>query len=194
MAFEIEYPLGATPLSEEEKEGLIPKHMTHHAELNEWEQLNIYKGEEWAWSRNREILNLAYLKQLHERMFDRTWSWAGTFRHSDKNIGVDWTQISSRIYDLLNDVEYQMEHQSFGMVEIATRFHHRLVFIHPFPNGNGRHSRLMTDLLLHKMGLERFTWGRVNLVNPSDTRNEYIAALQEADRGDYQRLLNFVNS
>ncbi|MDZ4099100.1 MAG: mobile mystery protein B, partial [Methylophilaceae bacterium] len=136
----------------------------------------------------------AYLKQLHEKMFDRTWSWAGTFRYSDKNIGVDWTQISPRIYDLLKDVEYQIEHKSYEMVEIATRFHHRLVLIHPFPNGNGRHSRLMADLLLHRMGLERFTWGRVNLVNQSDTRNEYITALQEADRGDYQRLLKFVNS
>ena len=127
-------------------------------------------------------------------MFGETWSWAGTFRKTDKNIGVDWHHIGVRLRDLLNDVRYQTERAIYPPDEIATRFHHRLVDIHPFPNGNGRHARMMADLLVQKMGQPCFTWGSKSLTETTETRDRYITVLRAADHGEYQPLLAFVRS
>ena len=93
-----------------------------------------------------------------------------------------------------SDVRYQIEHTSYPPDEIAVRFHHRLVAIHPFPNGNGRHARLMADLLVERLGQPRFTWGSRSLVDASTTRQAYIAALQAADARNYAPLLVFSRS
>ena len=187
-----EDPFGATPLEAEERVLLIPKHITLMSELNALEHANILMAEQWA-SRSRFSLTVSYLKKLHQKMFDQTWKWAGQFRKTEKNIGVDAYRIETDLQQLIDDVLYQIENQSFEFDEIATRFHHRLVFIHAFPNGNGRHARLMTDLLLHKHRKERFTWGHSQL-RSSDTpiRQSYIAALRLADAHDFSVLLTFV--
>lgn len=192
MAVNLDYPPGATPLDADELTSLIPGHITTQGELNEWEQLNIVQGEEWARKQRKEILNETFVRQLHKQMFGETWRWAGEFRKSDKNIGVDWLKIGVELKKLLDDVRYQIEHGSFPADEIAVRFHHRLVAIHPFPNGNGRHARLMADLLAERLGQPRFSWGSRNLINASDTRRNYIAALQAADARDYAPLLAFA--
>lgn len=163
MTVDLDYPPGATPLDADELASLIPGHLTTQAELNEWEQLNIQQGDAWARKQRKEILNEAFAKQLHKQMFGETWRWAGTFRKSDKNIGIDWPKISVELRKLLDDVHYQIEHASYPPDEIAVRFHHRLVAIHPFPNGNGRHARLMADLLAERLGQPRFTWGSRSL-------------------------------
>ena len=194
MAVNLVYPPGATPLDAEELACLIPKHITTQGELNEWEQLNILHGEAWARDQRKDILDEAFVRQLHEKMFGETWNWAGTFRKSDKNIGVDWHHIGVRLRDLLNDVRYQIEYGTYPPDEIAARFHHRLVFIHPFPNGNGRHARMMADLLVQKLGQSRFTWGSKSLTETTETRDHYITALRAADNGDYQPLLVFIRS
>lgn len=127
-------------------------------------------------------------------MFGRVWKWAGTYRRTGKNIGVDAYRISMEPRQLLDDVRYWIEHDTYLPDEIAARFHHRLVWIHLFPNGNGRHARTATNLLLKTLGQPRFTWGRKNLVDANETRQAYVDALRKADHHDYEPLLNFVRS
>ncbi len=194
MAINLDFPPGVTPLDGDELASLIPSHITTQGELNEWEQLNIVQGENWARKQRKEILNEAFLRQLHKQMFGETWKWAGDFRKSDKNIGVDWLKIGVELKKLLDDTHFQIEHASYPPDEIAIRFHHRLVAIHSFPNGNGRHARLMADLLIERLGKPRFTWGSHGLVDANDTRKNYIAALQAADRRDIAPLLAFARS
>ncbi len=194
MSVNVDYPAGATPLDADELASLIPGHITSQAELNEWEQLNIVQGDGWARKQRKEMLNEGFLRQLHKQMFGETWRWAGEFRKSDKNIGVDWLKIGVELKKLLDDVRYQIEHGSFVADEIAVRLHHRLVAIHPFPNGNGRHARLLADLVVERLGQPRFSWGSRNLVDASETRQRYIAALQAADARDIAPLLAFARS
>jgi Fic-DOC domain mobile mystery protein B len=191
-----EYPLGATPLDPDEIEGLIPSHITIQSELNEWEAANIVKAETWLFSvsHHGNFLSMEFTKLLHVRMFNDTWKWAGQFRTTERNIGVAPFKITTDLSNLLDDVRYQIINQSFPFDEIAYRFHHRLVAIHPFPNGNGRHARLYTDLLLVKAGQTRFTWGRQKLETEGPVRKQYIHALQNADKHDYAALANFVRS
>ena len=184
----------STPLTEEEREQLIPSYITLKRELNEAEQANILDAENWAFDRKRDVLNERFLTDLHKRMFGRVWRWAGSYRRTQKNVGVDAYRIPVDLRQLIDDCRYWIEHETYSPDEIATRFHHRLVAIHPFPTGNGRHARLATDLLLTKLGQERFSWGKVNLVDASETRDTYINALRAADKHDYGPLLAFVRS
>jgi Fic-DOC domain mobile mystery protein B len=195
MAVNLDYLPGATPLDADELASLIPQHITTQGELNEWEQLNILQGEAWAKKQQRkDLLDEGFVRQLHKQMFNETWKWAGAFRKSDKNIGVDWRQIGVRLRDLFADVRYQIDNDTFAPDEIAVRFHHRLVSIHPFPNGNGRHARLMADLLVVRLNQPRFTWGSKSLVEATIVRDHYIQALQSADQHDYQLLCVFARS
>jgi len=184
----------STPLSPEEREDLIPSYITLRGELNEAEQANILKAENWAFSRKRNVPNMKFLNDLHRRMFGGVWKWAGKFRHSGKNIGVDAYRISNDLRQLIDDCLYWIEHGTYEPDEIAARFHHRLVFIHVYPNGNGRHARLAADLLLVFMGQDRFSWGREGLNDAGETRARYVAALRSADNHDYQPLFSFVRS
>ena len=165
-------------------------------ELNEWEQRNMTDAYSWLdRTRRKDILSEEFIRKLHEEMFGKVWAWAGEYRRTDKNIGVDWTQISVRFRELLNDVRYWIDHETYSPDEIATRFHHRLVQIHLFPNGNGRHARVMTDVLLEKvLKQEPFSWGSGNLFEEGDVRATYIKALRSADGHDYQPLIDFVRS
>jgi Fic-DOC domain mobile mystery protein B len=189
------YAPGATPLSPEELEGLIPEHITTQAELNAWEQQNILDGRDRLARRGPgKLLSDVAIKLVHERMFDKTWRWAGQYRTSGKNIGVDWAQIPERVRVLCDDVQSQLEHGAYPTDELAARFHHRLVAIHPFANGNGRHARQMADLLLQSIGSAPFTWGASDLSDVGEGRDCYLAALRAADAHDYGPLLQFVRS
>ena len=194
MAVNLDYPPGATPLDAHDLASLIPQHITTQGELNEWEQLNILQGEAWARKQRKDTLDEAFVRQLHRQMFGETWRWAGEFRKSDKNIGVDWLKIGVELRQLLDDVRYQIDHATYPPDETAVRFHHRLVAIHPFPNGNGRHARLMADLLVERLNQPRFTWGSRSLVDTTGTRQRYIAVLQAADARDYAPLIAFARS
>lgn len=185
---------GATPLGAEEMEQLIPSYITLRAELNEAEQRNILEAETWAFRRERNVLSEGFLKDLHKRMYGNVWRWAGSFRLTEHNIGIEPYRIAVDLRQLLGDCQYWIENQTCHPDEIALRFSHRLVQIHPFPNGNGRHSRIAADLLLVKLGCKRFTWGRANLVNIDETRDQYITALRAADRHNYGLLKAFVRS
>lgn len=188
------YPIGSTPLQHEELAALIPDHITTQEELNAWEEKNILIAQQWAF-KQKKILSVTFIKKLHAHMFNKTWKWAGEFRQSEKNIGIYWPQISTRIKELCDDVQYQLDHKVFTIDEIAVRFHHRLVFIHSFPNGNGRHARLMADLLIMQQGGIRFSWGmHQDLYKATLIRQQYIESLWLADRGNYSKLLIFARS
>jgi Fic-DOC domain mobile mystery protein B len=185
---------GNTSLEGDEKEGLIPSYITLRSELNEAEQANILEAEEWAFRRVTVVLNAQVLDLVHERMFKRVWKWAGTRRRTGKNIGVEPHRINAELRQLIDDCRYWLEHETYPPDEIAARFHHRLVWIHCYPNGNGRHARLAADLLLKSMGAERFSWGAAGLTDVGETRKKYIAALRAADDHNMKPLLEFVRS
>lgn len=191
-----EYAPGATPLDPDEITGLIPLHITTQGQLNEWEAVNILKAENWLLSTptQKNFLTIDFIKLLHQKMFDDTWKWAGIFRITAKRIGVDQSIITTELKKLLDDVVYQIEKSSYPIDEIAYRFHHRLVLIHPFPNGNGRHARMMTDILLIQAGRPRFTWGKQKLEAQDPVRKQYIDALRNADKRHYAALAAFVRS
>jgi len=184
----------ATPLEVEESAQLIPTYITTRAQLNEAEQINITEADGWAFSRKRDVLGEKFLLNLHKRMFGKVWRWAGTVRKTERNIGVEAYKIGVELRILLDDVRFWIDNNTYSPDEIAVRFHHRLVWIHPFPNGNGRHSRMTADLLAVALGRPRFTWGSANLVEAAETRAAYVSALKAADNHDIELLLAFARS
>ena len=185
----------ATPLTPEETRDLIPAHIAYRSELNEAEQENISHAQEWALGpRRRDLLSEKFVKDLHRRMLGDVWRWAGKFRNSQRNMGIDYWLIPTELRQLLDDAKAWVESRTYPRDEIAVRLHHRLVLIHPFPNGNGRHARLMADLLVMRLGGERFTWGRESLRDPGAARRRYIAALRAADNHDLAPLLEFARA
>jgi Fic-DOC domain mobile mystery protein B len=186
---------GATPIDPDEAAGLIPDWLATKSQLNRLEAENIAAAAAWASSGRADILRSHYVRELHKRMFGEVWAWAGTFRGSDKNIGIPWERVPTALEDLLRNTDHQITHNVFGADELAARFHHRLVFIHCFPNGNGRHARLMTEILLTKrLGRESFTWGEATGGDKKHVRDTYIAALKAADGGDFGALFAFVRT
>jgi Fic-DOC domain mobile mystery protein B len=187
-----EEPDSATPLTPEEMRELIPAHIAYRRELNEAEQENIARAEEWALSRpRRDLLSEKFIKDLHKHMFGDVWRWAGKFRTSQRNIGIDYWLVPTELRQLLDDSQAWIELGTHPADEIAVRLHHRLVHIHPFPNGNGRHARLMADLLVMRLGRERFSWGRESLRDRGAARTRYMEALRAADNHDIALLLAF---
>jgi len=184
----------ATPLSPDERQGLIPSYIALRRELNEAEQRGVLAAEAWAFVRRRPVLDEKFLRTLHKRMFGDVWTWAGSYRRTARNIGVDTWRIPVDLAELLGDTRFRIDHAAYPADEIAARFHHRLVWIHPFPNGNGRHARLASDLLLVSLGRPRFTWGSLGLIAPGATRRAYVESLRAADRHDYEPLMAFVRS
>jgi len=195
MVGEIEYPVGATPLDAEEMEGLKFPHVTTRGELDHLEQANIEAGLQWLNRRKSpDILNDQFVRNLHKRLFGEVWKWAGGYRFTEKNIGVAPEQINVQIRNLLDDTQYWVNNDTYVPTEAAVRFHHRLVYIHPFPNGNGRHARIMADTLLEKVyKAQAIDWaGGNDLQQMNERRQHYIAALRAADGGDYRSLLLFI--
>ncbi len=185
----------ATPLTNDERSGLIPSWVTFRHELNEAEQANILSGRVWAFQqRHMDLLQERFLQNLHKRMLGDVWTWAGNYRTTERNIGVSAWQIAPELRGLLDDTRLWKEQFVFAPDELAVRFHHRLVSIHPFPNGNGRHARLMADLLITRLGGEGFTWGGRLLGPVGQMRAQYIEALREADAHDVTKLLAFARS
>ena len=185
----------ATPLAEEEKDGLIPSWITFRHELNEVEQANIAQGAFWASrQRRRDLLDETFLRNLHKRMLGEVWTWAGDYRTTERNIGVPAWKIRMELKILLDDARLWVDQSVFDPDELAIRFHHRLVAIHPFPNGNGRHARLMADLLVMRLGRSRFTWGSTSLLEAGEIRTLYVTALRQADAHDITALLAFARS
>ncbi|WP_282069687.1 mobile mystery protein B [Olleya namhaensis] len=196
MGLDLDYKDGQTPLDEEEKEGLKIKSITTQGELDEFEQLNIEKAVEWTIHSKfklEKILTEKFVKGLHKKMYSDVWKWAGDFRKTEKNIGIPWTKIGIELKNLLDDTKYWIDNNTFPPDEIAIRFKHRIVSIHCFPNGNGRHSRMMADIIMESIfRTEIFSWHQSNMVKVNETRNKYIKALKEADKGNFTPLIAFA--
>ena len=198
MGLNLEYIEGQTPISEEEKEGIKIKSIITHSDLNQMEQLNIEKAMIWLMRTKinpDKILSIEFLKSLHKKMFGEVWSWAGEFRNTEKNIGIESWKIPTELKVLLDDTEFWIANKTYPADEIAIRFKHRLVSIHCFANGNGRHSRLMADIIVEQIfNREIFTWSNSNVNDSSKIRSEYINAIKLADQGNMLRLLGFARS
>jgi Fic-DOC domain mobile mystery protein B len=189
---------GQTPLDEDEKDDLLISTITTRRELDEFEQLNNDKAREWLRRKKLtrvDVIVESFVRELHRRMFDEVWKWAGEFRRSNKNIGVDKNEISIELKKLLDDTQFWIEKSTFLPDEIAVRFSHRIVSIHCFSNGNGRHSRLIADIMVdHVFNRPIFTWGSTNLVSTGEARATYLAALHQADEGDIAALVAFARA
>jgi Fic-DOC domain mobile mystery protein B len=196
MGLELEYFEGQTPLDDDEKEGLLIPTIATRGELDEFEQLNIEEAIQWIHGRklkSESIFTEKFIRNLHVRMFGNVWRWAGSFRKTNKNLGIDKWQIPVAVKDLCDNAIFWVENETFSPDEIAIRFKHRIVSIHCFPNGNGRHSRLMADIIISNyFGLRPFSWGANDMLHPNSTRMEYIKALREADCGNFDPLLKFA--
>ena len=190
---------GNTPLDDDASDGLIPAHIVHRAELNAWEAENIRAALAWAARRTPDVLDERVLRALHQRMFGATWTWAGRYRTSDRSIGpYPWHEVPRLVRDLLANTKAQYEAAGGATAEldaVAVRFHHQLVLIHPWSNGNGRHARVATDLLLRRWGRPPFSWGAATARGEGeDVRAEYLRALRAADTGSFEPLQRFVRS
>jgi Fic-DOC domain mobile mystery protein B len=193
-------PSGATPLDPDEADDLIPTHITTRGELDELEEANIQEGLQWArrkalgGGRPIDVLTESFLYALHKEMLGSVWSWGGKVRGTDKNIGVDKFVVRAEVRKLVEDARYRRHNGVYDADELAVRFHHRLVSIHPFVNGNGRHARMMADLIAQQAGRPAFSWGGASLTSTSELRSAYVGALRRADDGDLTALLEFARS
>lgn len=198
MGLDFQYNLGQTPLDEEEIEGLLINSIATRAELDEFEQQNIEQSIQWVLTRSfkkEQILTDKFVRSLHKRMYSDVWAWAGKFRVSEKNIGIKKHLIPMELRKLLYDTLYWIDRETYPPDEIALRFKHRIVSIHCFPNGNGRHSRLMADIIIDKIFKQPlFTWGSTNLVQQDDARVNYLKAIRSADAGNIEPLKDFARS
>jgi len=191
-------PPGSTPLTEDDLEGLIPTFVAKRSDLNRVEQANIEMASAWLFRRRGtldpgSLLTTAFANDLHRRMFGDVWRWAGARRLRETNIGVDPHEIPVAMIELFDDARSWNEHGTFPPPERAVRLHHRLVSIHPYRNGNGRHSRLMADAYLQSIEKARLSWGGRDLADDRGLRGEYLAALRQADGGNIEPLLVFAS-
>ena len=198
MGLDLIYNDGQTPLDEDEKEGLLIKSIATRGELDEFEQQNIEDAIQWSLTRkfkSDQILNEPFILALHKRMYGKVWSWSGEYRKTNKNIGVDKLDIPVALRSLIDDASYWLEHNVYEPEEFAIRFKHRLVSIHCFPNGNGRHSRMIADIIIEKIFQQPvFSWGSKSLSDENDSREKYLIAIRKADKGDFELLLKFARS
>ncbi len=188
---------GQTPLDHDEAAQILISAISTRGELDIVEQENIARATQWAFARNRKphaVIDELFLRGLHKRMFGDVWRWAGNYRQSERNIGVEWWLIQQEIGGLVGDARYWVDDDVFESDELCVRFHHRLVKIHPFPNGNGRHSRLAADILSVSLGGNALTWGRGLRLEPQGLRARYIEALRAADGGDLTELIAFART
>jgi Fic-DOC domain mobile mystery protein B len=198
MGLNTNYYDGQTPLDDDEKEGLRIPTIQTRGDLDEFEQLNIEEAILWTLSRSFKpeyILTENFVRNLHKKMFANVWNWAGEFRKTNKNLGIDKWHIPTELKYLLDNAKYWIEEDTYSPDEMVIRFKHRLVSIHCFPNGNGRHSRLMADIMIHHMyKLPVFTWGAMNVSDQNKVRILYIKALKAADQSDFNPLIQFSRS
>ena len=184
---------GATVLTAQDREALIPTYIVTRDDLNRAERDNIAAGFRWARRRRLDVLHAESLLELHKRMFSDVWRWAGEPRRVVTNIGrEDWWALREHLHQLVGNIAAQVAAGARDPDEIAIDFHHQLVAIHVFPNGNGRHARLAADILAVRLGRPPFSWGRTDLETVGDARDAYRAALRAADAGDLAPLLVFA--
>jgi Fic-DOC domain mobile mystery protein B len=198
MGLDLEYVDGQTPLDENEIQGLKILSITTKGELDEMEQNNIEEAQLWLLGRKlnyTQILTSEFITSLHKRMYGNVWNWAGEFRRTNKNLGIHFFQIPIALKQLLDNTKFWIENNTYDPDEIAIRFKHNIVSIHCFSNGNGRHSRMMADIIIEKVFKKAvFTWGMSDSSAESNARSNYISAIKRADQHDYTELISFART
>jgi len=198
MGLTLNYIYGQTPLDEEEKENLKIDTVSTRSELDVFEQKNIEEAVAWTYGKKwkpEKILSETFICEVHKKMYGSIWKWAGKYRTSEKNIGVKPYLIATSLKQLSEDTLFWIANNTYPPDEIAVRFKHRLVAIHCFPNGNGRHSRLMADIIIEKVfSLPVFSWGSNKLNQENNSRKEYIKAVKEGDNSNIAPLLQFART
>lgn len=181
---------GQTPL--DDLSGLRVKGVRTTAQLNAAEAENIRKATVKYLmvrpSRRSARFEVAWLCKLHREMFGDVWDWAGKFRKRETNIGAPPAVTEQRLHNLLEDLK-AWEMSGMPLLEQAVRLHHVAVLIHPFPNGNGRWSRMVGNIWLRLHGAEPVIWPEATIGAASAVRGEYLQAVRAADKGDYTALL-----
>jgi Fic-DOC domain mobile mystery protein B len=197
MGLKLEPKFGDIELSPEEMDLLIPAHISNRKQLDQAEQYNIEEAIQWLFSLRKldaeKLFSVEFQDLLHKKMFADVWKWAGKQRSKETNIGIKPRHISVERKKLNEDALFWFENNTWDPTEMALRFHHRLVQIHCYPNGNGRHARIIADIILERLyKKEQLIWAQTDLINESEGRRAYITALKAADKGDYSLLLKCV--
>lgn len=185
---------GSTPLDPDQIKGIRFSHLTNMGELDEVEDLNIQKGLEWLYhQKTDDYLSMQFLCKLHEKLFGDVWKWAGKFRTVEVNISkIRSYDVGPQLINFFEDAKLWIEGGRMGWDEIAAEMHHRLVCIHPFPNGNGRTTRIFTEYVQRRNNQLITTWKASLSHDPKERRKAYIKALQKADKGDFEMLIEFM--
>jgi len=190
-----EDPDADMPLEADEIKALIPGHITSRAQLNNWQQENILAAKLWGFKGlTKIVITPAFIVKLHEKMFYKTWTWAGKLRQQDNQRGEPWADIAQALTKLSEDSNCWLEEKAYELEELLARLHYRLVAIQAFFDGNGRHGRLLTDLLYYKLARKQFDWGKTLNEKPLVIRQRYHEALQAAEQGNLSPLLELMCS
>ena len=127
------------------------------------------------------------LNQILMQDIDR--EWAGKYRNSGVIIGgadhkppeaLEIPRLMQNLIAWVGD-----NNKKIHPVELASILHHKLVFIHPFFDGNGRTSRLTMNIILMHSGFPL-------VVILKNDRKRYYSTLSQADKGDYIPFVNFI--
>lgn len=190
-------PEGATPI--DDASGLLAENVFAYSALNAVESENILRAVNVHLSsrkrRESPWLTEEYVRRVHRDMFDSVWDWAGRYRDGELNIGVPASRVRDEVGKLCQDVAYwdEQKENQIPLLERSARLHHRLAWIHPFKNGNGRHARLMGDIYLQVNGHKLPMWPSAAMGGAGEPRSAYLGALKRADAGDFGPLVEYTS-
>jgi Fic-DOC domain mobile mystery protein B len=192
MTMPVETPSANSVITPEERALLLPS-LSTRAQLNEVERLGINAARVWALRatvlQRGDLLTEAFSRELHRRMFGGIWRGAGRYRTTGREPGWEPHRIAEGVGMFLDDTDGWLRFSTYPVHEAAVRLHQRLVAIHPWSNGNGRHARLMADVVVASHGEKPLTWGSRD---PESARRRYAEALRAAETGDVAPLLQFA--
>lgn len=185
---------GSTPLDPDQIRGIKFSHLVNMGELDEVEDLNIQKGLEWLnRQKGDDYLSMEFLCKLHEKLFGDVWKWAGTFRKVEVNLSkIKYYDVGPQLKMFFEDAKLWIEGGRMSWDEISAEMHHRLIAIHPFPNGNGRTTRIYTEYVQKRNKQAVTSWKASLNHDPKERRRVYIKSLQQADKGDFRPLIEFM--
>jgi Fic-DOC domain mobile mystery protein B len=185
---------GSTPLDHDQIKGIRFAHLTTMGELDELEDENIQRGLEWLnHQKTKDYLSIEFLCKLHEKLFGEVWKWAGKFRTVEVNISkYRHHDVRPQLHNFFEDIKLWISGGKMSWDEISAEMHHRLVTIHPFPNGNGRTTRIFTEYVQKRNQQQVTSWGSTRKIDQKKRRDDYIKALRLADIGDFRALIDFM--
>jgi len=201
----------STPIEPDDHQFLVPemKHLITWADVDAEEASNIAKGRAWLIAQHftlDDLFDTLTLRTIHQRMFGKVWTWAGSVRRRETSIGIDPSQIQTQFEQLVQNFRWRAANaDEIGFSEeerreLGIRFHTEMVAIHAFVNGNGRHARLVANLVDSAMGLGSladplYPWGARSGLPSAESRKLYLDAIKLAgSRGEYGPLLDIATS